>query len=117
MKLATALVASILSLTALDARAAAPTGDAYSITVRFADLNLDRQAGIAELYVRIKGAARRVCAEQANDQLVAERNSPNCVKRAVSTAVARIDRPMLSDYVAQLGGKPAMTAPASIAAR
>ena len=42
---------------------------------------------------------------------------PVCVKRAVSTAVARIDRPMLSEYFAQLGGNPAKTAPASVAAR
>ena len=117
MKLATALVASILSLTALDARAAAPTDDAYSITVQFADLDLNREAGIAELYLRINGAARRVCAQQANDQLVAEQNYAGCVKRAVSTAVARIDRPLLWDYFAQLGGKPTKTAPASVAAR
>lgn len=116
MKLATALVASMLSLTALDARAADPTGDAYSITVQFADLDLNREAGVAQLYLRIKGAARRVCAEQADEQLVAEQNRARCVKRAVSTAVARIDRPMLSD-LAQLGGKPVKAAQPSVAAR
>lgn len=117
MKLATALVASILSFTTLDARAAAPADDAYSITVPFADLDLNREADIAELYLRIKGAARRVCAQQANDQLLADQNQAGCVKRAVSAAVARIDRPLLSDYSAQFGGKPAKTAPASVAAR
>ena len=116
MKLATALIASILSLTTLDTRAAAPADDAYSVTVKYADLDLTRQAGIATLYVRIKGAARRVCDQQASDQLVSQ-SYPVCVKRAVSTAVARIDRPMLSDYVAQLDGKPATTAPVSVAAR
>jgi hypothetical protein len=35
----------------------------------------------------------------------------------VSTAVARLDRPMLTEYVAQLGGTPANTALASVAAR
>lgn len=117
MKLATALVASILSFTTLDARAAAPTDDAYSVTVQFADLDLNRQAGIAKLYLRIKGAARRVCDQQAIDQPVAGQTYPVCVKQAVATAVARIDRPLLSDYVAQLGGKPTKTAPASAAAR
>lgn len=116
MKLATALAASILSLTTLAARGAGPTDDAYSVTVKFADLDLDRQADIAMLYVRIKGAARRVCYQQSTDQQVNE-TYPVCVKRAVSAAVARIDRPMLSDYVAQLGGNPAKTAPASVAAR
>jgi UrcA family protein len=116
MKLATALVASILSLTTLAARGAGPTDDAYSVTVKFADLDLNRQAGIARLYVRIKGAARRVCNQQATDQQV-NQTYPVCVKRAVSTAVARVDRPMLTDYVAQLAGNPPETAPASVAAR
>lgn len=116
MKLATALVTSILSLMTLDARGAAPTDDAYAITVQFADLDLRRQDGIAELYHRIQGAARRVCAQQANEQRVEDQDFAGCVKRAVSTAVARIDRPMLSEYAAQLGGKPAKTAPSSLTA-
>jgi UrcA family protein len=115
LKLAAAFVASILSLTTLDARSALPTDDVYSVTVKFADLDLNREAGIAKLYVRIRGAARRVCDQQAIDQPAA--NHPACMKRAVSTAIARIDRPMLSEYFAQLGGKSAKTAPASVAAR
>jgi UrcA family protein len=116
MKLATTLVASILSLTTLAAQGAGPAEDAYSVTVSFADLDLNREAGIARLYVRIKGAARRVCEQQAKDQQL-NQTYPVCVKSAVSTAVARIDRPMLSEYVAQFGGSPAKTATASIAAR
>lgn len=116
MKLATALVTSILSLMTLDARGAAPTEDTYSITVRFADLDLHRQDGIAELYLRIHRAARRVCTRQAVDQRVEDQYFAACVTRAVSTAIARIDRPMLSDYAAQLGGKPPRTASASLSA-
>ena len=116
MKLATALVASILSVATLDARAAAPTDGAYSVTVQFADLDLDREAGIAKLYLRIKGAARHVCYQQAEEQPEGQ-SYPACVKHAVATAVAHINRPQLSDYVAQLGGKPAKTAPTRIAAR
>ena len=117
MKLATALAASILSLATLDARSAAPTDDVYSVTVKFADLDLNREAGIARLYVRIKGAARRVCDQQAIDQPWATESYPVCVRRAMSSAVARIDRPMLSEYFAKLDGKAATTAPASVAAR
>lgn len=117
MKLAIAFVASILSLTMVDARAAAPGEDAYSITVQFDDLDLTREPGIARLYSRIKGAARQVCYQPAEAQLVAKQKYAECVKRAVSQAVARINRPMLSDYVAQLGDKPARTRPASVAAR
>jgi UrcA family protein len=114
LKLAAALVTSILSLTALDARGALPADDGYSVRVKFTDLDLDHQAGIAKLYVRIKSAARRVCDQQAIDE-PAKQTYPVCVKRAMSTAVARIDRPMLSEYFAQLGSKPAKTAP--VAAR
>ncbi|HUR21680.1 MAG TPA: UrcA family protein [Vicinamibacterales bacterium] len=117
MKLAIAFAASILSLTTLDARAATPTDDAYSATVQFADLDLNREAGVAKLYARIKGAARRVCDQQANEQLVAKQAYPVCVKQAVSTAVARIDRPLLSEYFTRLGGKPAKNVPATVAAR
>jgi UrcA family protein len=117
LKLATALVASILSLTTLDARSATPTDDSYSVTVQFADLDLNREAGIAKLHARIKGAARRVCEQQAVDEPGAKETYPVCVKRAVSTAVARIDRPMLSDYAAQHGGTPAKTSLARVTAR
>lgn len=117
MKIATALAASLLSLTTLAARGAAPIEDHYVVTVRFADLDLNRQAGIATLYARIKGAARRVCDQQASDQPEAKQAYGACVRHAVATAVARIDRPMLSDYFGQLGGKPARAALASVAAR
>lgn len=117
MKFATTLVASILSLATLDARAAVPTDDVYSVTVKFGDLDLAREAGIAKLYLRIKSAAQRVCDQQANEQLVAKQTYQVCVNQAVSRAVARVDRPMLTEYVAQLRGKPAKTASSSVAAR
>jgi UrcA family protein len=116
MKCATALVASILSLTTLDARSAAPADDGYSVAVKFADLDLTRKGGIATLYVRIKGAARRVCYQQSIDQPGAQESYPVCVRRAVSTAVARINRPMLSEYVARLNGEPATTVSTRVAA-
>lgn len=116
MKLA-ALVATILSLTTFDARSALPSDDAYTVTVKFADLDLDHEAGVIKLHARIRGAARRVCYQQASDESGVKQADPVCVKRAVSTAVARIDRPMLSEYFARLGGTPATTAPGSFAAR
>jgi UrcA family protein len=116
MKCATALVASILSLATLDARSAGLADDGYAVSVKFGDLDLTREAGIARLYARIKGAAGRVCYQQSIDQPGAQETYPVCVRRAVSTAVARIDRPMLSEYVARLNGTPAVTSPASVAA-
>jgi UrcA family protein len=116
MKIAAFLATSILSLTALDAQAAAPT-DVYSVTVKFADLNLDSKAGIVTLYHRIKGAAQRVCREQASERLVSKHTYAVCIDLAASTAVARINRPMLSDYLAQQSGKRVADAPPRVAVR
>jgi UrcA family protein len=117
MKIAIALTASILSLTTLDARASVPTGDeAPSITVQYADLDLDHQAGVAMLYARLDGAARRVCDQQQAD-LRAKQSYRVCVNKALSAAVARIDRPTLSAYVAQRTGHPANTTRVTVAAR
>jgi UrcA family protein len=117
MKFAIALTASVLSLTTLDARASVPTGDdAPSITVQYADLDLDHKAGIVALYARLDGAARQVCGDRQAD-LRAKQAYRTCVHKALSAAVERIDRPMLSDYVVQRVGKPAKTAPVTVAAR
>jgi UrcA family protein len=117
MKIAIALAASVLSFCALAARADAPTEELHSVTVQFADLDLDRKPGIAKLYFRIKTAAKRVCDQQANERLATRQSFDVCVERAISSAVARINRPMLSDYVVQSGGKPAKEAPTQVAVR
>jgi UrcA family protein len=117
MKIAIVLATSALSLCQLAAQAATPTEEPHTVTVQFADLNLDRKPGIAKLYLRIKNAAKRVCDQQANTRLAARQAYDVCVERAVSIAVARINRPMLSDYVVQRGGKLPKEASAHVAVR
>jgi UrcA family protein len=117
MKIATALAASVLSLCTFAAQADAPTEENHSVTVQFADLDLDRQPGIAKLYFRIKSAAKRVCDSQANERLATRQTYDVCVERAVSAAVARINRPLLTSYVVQRSGKPPKQAPAHVAVR
>jgi UrcA family protein len=116
MKFAIALAASVLSLSTLAARAA-PTAEPYSVTVQFADLDIERKAGVAKLYSRIKAAAQRVCDQQANERLAAKQTYSVCVERAVAAAIARINRPMLSEYAAQRGIKLPKEAPAQVASR
>jgi UrcA family protein len=60
-------------------------------TVRFADLNLAATKDVAELYRRIEYAARKVCMEHTRDR-------EDCVRRAVSNAIVKIDRPLLSAF-------------------
>ena len=104
MKLATALAAGFLACAALGVQATTPA-DVETITVRYADLDLDREAGVATLYQRIRGAAKRVCAEHAGERLVSKQAYAACLEGAVMGAVARIGRPMLSEYVARRLGE------------
>ena len=116
MKLATVIAATILSLASLAAQAVAPTAD-HSFTVKYADLNLDSKAGIVTLHRRIRGAAERVCDEQARERLVVKQSYAACVERATSAAVARINRPMLTEYVAQRSNKRVKSDSARVAVR
>jgi UrcA family protein len=116
MKIAVVLASSILSFSALNVQAATPV-DFESLKVQLSDLDLDHKAGIVVLFQRIKGAAQRVCADQGGKTLIAKRTYATCVDYAVSTAVARIDRPLLTDYVVQQLGKPIAGAPAQVAGR
>lgn len=91
--------ALMLSLAALNASYADPAPK--SRTVQFADLDLSKTAGAATLFSRIKGAAQEVCGDQRGGMTLRdhERHAA-CMKLAVSDAVASVDEPMLTQYVA-----------------
>jgi UrcA family protein len=105
MKIAAVLASSILALAALDTRAAEPS-DANSFKVQYADLNLDREAGVRALYERLRVAAKRVCSDGTSQMLISKKSYADCIERAVSAAVAQINRPTLSDYAVQRLRKP-----------
>jgi UrcA family protein len=70
-----------------------------SITVRFADLDLNRPADAGVLYHRIQQAAGVACGEKdLPGSLFVSPNWQNCVRLAVERAVAQLDRPALSAY-------------------
>lgn len=71
-----------------------------TVTVQFADLDLNKDAGAATLFNRIKGAAKKVCsAYSGGTTLLDKQRHAACVDFALSNAVARVDRPELTDYV------------------
>jgi UrcA family protein len=71
-----------------------------SLTVQFADLDLSKDAGLASLFDRIKGAAERVCsAHSGGTTLRDQQQYAACIEFALSNAVARVDRPELTDYI------------------
>jgi UrcA family protein len=72
-----------------------------SVTVRYHDLNLDSQKGVANLYERIHAAAVVVCKSTEGPQLVnrvfwSEWNA--CINHAVANAVHTVHNEKLSAY-------------------
>jgi len=71
-----------------------------SLTVQFADLDLSKDAGLATLFDRIKGAAERVCSAHSGGTTLRDKQQyAACVEFALSNAIARVDRPELTDYI------------------
>ena len=84
-----------------DAFAAEPKAPAVGdqATVHFEDLNVDRPAGAAVLYRRIKWAAERVCGEpKVTGSFMISKYWRNCVAEAIDRAVLAVDRPALTAY-------------------
>ena len=68
--------------------------------VRFADLDLTREAGAATLLGRLQAAAREVCEPLKSEWL----DSHRCMDQALARAVAEVNAPALTDrYIASTG--------------
>jgi UrcA family protein len=82
-----------------DTPKASTAGDAPQITVHFNDLNLDRPAGAAVLYARIRHAAESVCGDpQPPGSRITSLIWRRCVALAVERSVVAVDRPALTAY-------------------
>lgn len=77
---------------------AAPEMTTREITVRFADLNLETQAGIETLYSRLNGAARTVCGTADRGDLNANDQVKECRRSAIDAAVAKIGSKALTAH-------------------
>jgi UrcA family protein len=92
----------IPSLLIAESGMAVARGDeAPSVTVRYHDLNLDSQKGVADLYERIRAAAVVVCKSTEGPQLVnrvfwSEWNA--CINHAVANAVHTVHNEKLTAY-------------------
>lgn len=69
-----------------------------SVVVRFADLNVDNPQGARSLYARIQTAAVKVCGGPASSFWYPgmQQAYKACYKSAIDTAVAKVNRPMLT---------------------
>jgi UrcA family protein len=103
-------VASIIVLGFVTANVANADPQApQTLTVQFGDLNLNNAQGVDALFKRIKNAAKSVCSEFEGRTLSKKQLYAECVDTALSTAIARVDRPALSRYVVDGSAKPRNT--------
>ena len=69
-----------------------------SVVVHFGDLDLSRSEGATVLYRRLTSAAETVCAPLDDRGLARHMSFKACVQSAISLAVAKVDRPVLTAY-------------------
>lgn len=80
--------------------------ETVTVTVKFGDLDLNKPAGISELYNRIRGAADKACGSRPSGQgLWFQNNFRECREIAVADAVTRINRGPLTALHQQAMGK------------
>jgi UrcA family protein len=101
-KVTWAAVAAICVASVVGA-AHADTSDVPVRTVRYADLNLNTEAGVAFLYNRIRTAAEQVCGDVDSRRLEMAAAARACVDRAMFTSVQAVNnRQLTSAYNAHL---------------
>ena len=74
--------------------AAASPHEAEEVSVSFADLNIQNEAGARVLYARLKQASKRVChldAHSITGTLIRSTESQECYVETLDSAVAKID--------------------------
>jgi UrcA family protein len=77
--------------------------DVSSVVVRYADLNLSSQAGIASLHKRIRNAAESVCSPLETRILGLRQAYATCVEGALTDGIAAVGNPSLTQYHANKG--------------
>ena len=97
-----------VALLALAAPAFASSGEARSVSVKTADLNLSSAAGVEALYSRIQGAARKVCSEAEGRSAARVVEHRTCLRTAMDSGVIAADNAALSAlHLAKTGPAPA----------
>ena len=94
---AAAIALTFLTLLTVDARATDSQTNPTSVTVSYSDVAFGTSAGAADVYRKLKAAARKACGEYAGSRtLEMQIATRDCVDAALADAVRRIDRPKLS---------------------
>jgi UrcA family protein len=77
--------------------------------VKFADLDLTQPEGAAALYGRMHAAAEHVCASLQRSERTSIRRYNACITEAISAAVTKLNRPVLTTYYRTTLGRNAPT--------
>lgn len=93
-----------LAALALSGIASAGARDTHSVVVKFGDLNLNSQTGIANLHQRIRNAARSVCGPLDTRNLALRAAYTSCVEEAVAGGVAAVGNSSLTQFHASKSG-------------
>ena len=93
----TLLPVAALALSSL-ANASTTTTELNSVVVRYGDLNLNSEAGVARLHKRIRNAAESVCDQLETRILGLQTAFKECVADAVDNGVASVDNVNLSQF-------------------
>ena len=80
--------------------------DPPSITVKFADLNLQTSAGVEALYKRILSAATQVCDSGVDRNLSILTYDRKCVKATETQAIEKVHNAALSAFYQRKTGRP-----------
>ena len=81
---------------AVNAQSAERAAELPSVTVRYADLNLNTPAGVDALYARLRAAARGVCNVRERRPLVETIESKSCYRQTLGAAVDSVKSLTLS---------------------
>ena len=94
---AAAVALTVLTLLTVDARASEPGANPTSITVSYSDVAFGNTAGAADVYRKLKAAARKVCGVNNGEKdLYVVVATHDCYVEALADAVRKIDRPTLT---------------------
>jgi hypothetical protein len=88
-------LAAALTGYSVSAHAVTSALKARSVTIRYAELDLAKPQGVEALYIRIGGAARRVCRADSSLRL-RDPVSSNCYREAIGRAVKQVNLPTLT---------------------
>jgi UrcA family protein len=92
------LLVSALAVAASSVAMADALVNVKSETVRYDDLRLTSQVGVAVLYGRLRGAADRACGPSDSADLPGKARYRTCYDGALAKAVATVDHPGLTQY-------------------